>query len=46
VVNGDDPVLVINTGNGLKDIRAALMAVTAAPVIEPTMVSLKKHLKI
>ena len=46
VIHGDDPILVINTGNGLKDIRAAMMAVTAAPIIEPTMDSLKKHLKI
>ena len=40
----DDPVVVINTGNGLKDIRAAMMAVHEAPVIEPTMASLKKYL--
>lgn len=42
----DDPVVVINTGNGLKDIKAAMMAVNPAPVIEPTMSSLKKYLKI
>jgi threonine synthase len=40
----DEPVVVINTGNGLKDIRAAMMAVKEAPVIEPTMASLKKYL--
>jgi threonine synthase len=40
----DEPVVVINTGNGLKDIRAAMMAVKEAPVIEPTMISLKKYL--
>lgn len=40
----DEPVVVINTGNGLKDIRAAMMAVKEAPVIEPTMASLKKFL--
>lgn len=45
-ISADDPVLVINTGNGLKDIRAAMMAVTPAPVIEPSLPALKKHLKI
>ncbi|KAF0111034.1 MAG: threonine synthase [Chloroflexi bacterium] len=45
-VQHDDPVVVINTGNGLKDVRAAMMAVQAAPIIEPTMKALKKHLKI
>ncbi len=46
LIDLDDPVFVINTGNGLKDIRAAMMAVDPAPVIEPTMVSLKKLLNI
>lgn len=36
-----DPVLVMNTGNGLKDIKAAMQAVTAAPVIEPSLQALK-----
>ncbi|MHC1739989.1 MAG: threonine synthase [Anaerolineaceae bacterium] len=45
VISAEDPVVVINTGNGLKDIRAAMMAVQAAPVIEPTMSSLKKFLE-
>ncbi len=40
----DDPVVVINTGNGLKDIKSAMMAVQAASIIEPTLKSLKKHL--
>ena len=44
-ISAEDPVLVINTGNGLKDIRAAMMSVKAAPVIEPTMSSLKKFLE-
>ena len=43
-INPEDPVLVINTGNGLKDIRAALKSVGEAPVIEPTLDALKKHL--
>jgi len=45
MINSDDPVLVINTGSGLKDIKAAMMAVKEAPVIEPTMQSLKKYLQ-
>lgn len=44
VVGADDPILVLNTGNGLKDIRAALQAVQEAPVIEPSLSALKKHL--
>jgi threonine synthase len=46
LINSDDPVLVMSTGSGLKDIRAATAAVSAAPVIEPTMKALKNHLKI
>jgi threonine synthase len=45
-IDPDDPVLVLNTGNGLKDVRAALLSVGEAPVIEPTMTALKKYLKI
>jgi threonine synthase len=44
LIQPSDPVLVINTGNGLKDTRAALQAVTAAPIIEPTMEALRMHL--
>ena len=44
LVSPDEPVVVINTGSGLKDTRAAMMAVAAAPIIEPTMQALKKHL--
>jgi threonine synthase len=45
LIASEDPVVVLNTGNGLKDIKAAMMAVTPAPIIEPTMPALKKHLK-
>lgn len=45
-ISADDPVLVINTGSGLKDIRAAMKSVPDAPVIEPTMKALKAHLGI
>jgi len=41
VVGGEDPVLVLNTGSGLKDIRAAMQAVNPAPVIEPSLEAVK-----
>jgi len=44
VVGSDDPVLVLNTGSGLKDIRAAMQAVQSAPIIEPTLEAVKKIL--
>ncbi len=45
IVN-DDPVVVMNTGSGLKDVRAAMQAVKEAPIIEPTLSALKKHLAV
>jgi threonine synthase len=42
LVVGETPVLVINTGSGLKDVRAALQAVPEAPVIDPTLEALKR----
>ena len=45
MINQDDPVVVVNTGSGLKDIKAAMMAVKDAPIIEPTMQSLKNYLQ-
>lgn len=44
IIQSDDPVVVINTGSGLKDIRSAMQAVKEAPIIEPSMAALKKHL--
>jgi threonine synthase len=44
LVQPDDPVVVINTGSGLKDVRAAMQAVVEAPVIEPTLSAVKKLL--
>jgi threonine synthase len=41
-IKSDDPVLVINTGSGLKDVRAAMQAVKEPIIIEPTMDALKK----
>ncbi len=45
LINPDDPVVVVNTGSGLKDIKAAMMAVKDAPIIEPTIQSLKNYLQ-
>jgi threonine synthase len=44
VVGADDPVLVMNTGSGLKDVRAAMQAVQPAPIIEPTLEAIKRIL--
>jgi threonine synthase len=44
VVGSEDPILVLNTGSGLKDVKAAMQAVSAAPVIEPTLSAVKKVL--
>ena len=44
VVGNDDPILVINTGSGLKDVKAAMQAVSAAPIIEPTLEAVKQLL--
>ena len=43
-MEGDDPILVLNTGSGLKDVKAAMQAVSEAPIIEPTLEAVKKLL--
>ena len=45
VIGPDDPVLAINTGSGLKDVRSAIRAVAEAPVIEPTLDAVKRMIK-
>jgi len=44
IVKAEDPILVLNTGSGLKDVRAAMQAVAEAPVIEPTLKAVKQLL--
>jgi threonine synthase len=44
IINEEDAVLVLNTGSGLKDVKAAMQAVREAPIIEPTLQALKQHL--
>jgi threonine synthase len=45
LVGRDDPVLVINTGSGLKDVKAAMQAAGEAPIIEPTLEAVRRALK-
>jgi threonine synthase len=45
LVSSDDPILVLNTGSGLKDIQAAREAAGEAPIISPDLESVKKLLK-
>ncbi len=40
------PALVLATGSGLKDIRAAMQSVQAAPIIEPSLDKLKEVLSV
>ena len=42
LIRRDDPVVAINTGSGLKDVKAAMQSVTPAPIIEPTLSALQK----
>jgi threonine synthase len=41
MICSEDPVLVLNTGSGLKDVRAAMQATPEAPIIEPRLDALK-----
>ncbi len=45
LVASGDPVLVINTGSGLKDVKAAMQAAPGAPVIEPSLDAVKRVIK-
>jgi threonine synthase len=45
LVKPEDPVLVLNTGSGLKDVKAAMLAVRDAPVIEPTLAAVHRMIK-
>jgi threonine synthase len=41
LIEPDDPVVVLNTGSGLKDVNSALQAAGKAPIIEPTLEAVK-----
>ena len=45
LIGSSDPVLVLNTGSGLKDVKAAMQAVVEAPIIEPTLAAVKRVIK-
>jgi threonine synthase len=45
LIRSNDPVFIINTGSGLKDIKAAMQAVKEAPIIEPTLSAIKTVIK-
>ena len=45
IVDADEPVLVLNTGSGLKDVKTAMRAVGKAPIIEPTLKALRRALR-
>ena len=42
IIDPNDAVLVINTGSGLKDVRAAMLAIKEPTIIEPSLEALKK----
>ncbi|MFN2303950.1 MAG: threonine synthase [Anaerolineales bacterium] len=44
VISPDDPVLVLSTGSGLKDVKAAMQAVPEARIVEPTLEAVKRAL--
>jgi threonine synthase len=44
-IGSGDPVLVLNTGSGLKDVGAAMQAVKSPPIIEPTLTAVENEMK-
>ena len=44
-ITSEDPALVLNTGSGLKDVKAAIASVPPALIIEPTLSAVEKALK-
>jgi threonine synthase len=36
-INTDDPILILVTGSGLKDVKAAMQSVEAAPIVKPDL---------
>jgi threonine synthase len=45
LIGENDEVLVLNTGNGLKDVGASMKATGNAPVIAPSLESLEEALE-
>ncbi|MBU0511715.1 MAG: threonine synthase [Chloroflexi bacterium] len=44
IITPQDPVVVLNTGSGLKDVQAAMQATGQAPIIEPTLAAVRRSL--
>jgi len=44
LISPEDPVVVVNTGSGLKDVKAAMQSAGEAPIIEPTLDAVKMNL--
>ena len=44
LITPEDQVVVINTGSGLKDVRAAMQAAGEAPIIQPSLEAVRKML--
>jgi threonine synthase len=44
-IDPGNPILVLNTGSGLKDVKAAMQAVQAAPIIQPTLDAIRARIK-
>ena len=45
IVRGDDPMLVINTGSGLKDVPAAMRVAGEAVVIQPSLAAIRRVIR-
>jgi threonine synthase len=45
MIDPGSKVMIINTGSGLKDVKAAMQAVRQAPIIEPSLTALAKVLQ-
>ena len=44
LIGPDDTVVVVNTGSGLKDVNAAMMAAGEAPVIKPGLDAVRQYI--
>ncbi len=44
LIGPDDTVVVVNTGSGLKDVNAAMMAAGEAPVIKPVLDAVRQYI--
>ncbi len=44
MIGRNDPILVLNTGSGLKDVNAAMQAVNPAAIIEPSLSAVEQAL--